>query len=144
MANEENLTRAGIEIDSTEKAQALGAKGGIASGITKRRRKAFKETIGQMLQVSIDSGMFDDKQFYEAASKLTEGNITIQDAMTAAQIFKAIKESDTQAFKAVVEAIEGKPKQPFTGGDDDDNPIDQKITIEFLAAKGKPDEDDNT
>lgn len=48
MANEENLTMMGKAIDSTEKAQKLGAMGGKKSGESKRLKKTMAQ-IGQSL-----------------------------------------------------------------------------------------------
>lgn len=50
MANEKNLTRAGIEIDSTEKAQKLGRLGGVRSGEVKREKKMWREIFNEQLK----------------------------------------------------------------------------------------------
>lgn len=103
-----NLVRMGKEIDSTEKAQRLGALGGKKSGEAKRKKKVFTETIKSILNQSITPGMAKmiQKNFGEVGV-----NLTIKDAMVYAQTAKAIQKQDTQAFNAIVDRVDGKPIQ---------------------------------
>lgn len=53
-----------------------------------------------------------------------------------AQIVQSIKDKalagDPAAIKMVWEYMDGKPKQPVVGGDEDDAPIEHKVIVEFV------------
>lgn len=58
-----------------------------------------------------------------------------------AQLVQSIKEKalkgDPAAQKMIWEYMDGKPKQPITGGDEDDNPITTRVIVEFATGQGK-------
>ena len=80
-------------IKSKEKATRLGKKGGIASGVAKRKRKEMKEKM----IIALD----------ELDKKTGKDNET-------AMILRAIKEAkngDMKAFNTVADRVYDKPKQ---------------------------------
>jgi len=107
MANK-NLTRMGKEIDSTEKAQALGALGGKASGISKRKGKIFGELITKILNQPATAKMAAQIQ---KSFEVKGEDLTLKEAMVYAQTIKAISKQDTQAFNALVDRVDGKAVQ---------------------------------
>jgi hypothetical protein len=55
----------------------------------------------------------------------------VKEAVVAAVTAKALT-GDVAAFNALVDRTDGKPKQPIVGGDEDDEPLQHKITVEFV------------
>lgn len=107
MANEQNLIPFTSE-QSREEAKKNGAKGGIASGVARRERKLFKETLEALLKMPMKDGkeiMIDDIQNFAA---IKGKNISVQEAILIAQIQKAMK-GDTRAAEYVRDSIGQKP-----------------------------------
>ena len=104
MANEQNLIPFTSE-QSREQAKINGHKGGIASGIARRARRDFRESmlaaLGEIVERKDDNGNVMSK-------------ISAQDAICIKQIAKALK-GDTAAAKFCVEVAQEKQKQ-FLGG----------------------------
>ncbi len=98
MANEENL------LNSPERAREVGKLGGRPKG-----SKSTKTIIRKYLEAVADmknpmSGDFE--------------NLSYWDAMVLKQIAKAIKKGDTNAFRELIDRLDGKPKQE----------VDQNVT----------------
>ena len=116
MANIENLTMAGIAIDSKEKAQALGAKGGRQKGINARIRKSFAQ-IGEGLALCKPS-----KELIAKAKKLfpdiPEEEINNKLIIMGRLVEKAMK-GDLKAIEMFRDTIGEKPtdKTEITGVD---------------------------
>lgn len=71
----------------------------------------------------------------EAAEKeeldaVTGEKIPVKQIMAKKLVEKG-KEGDVQALKEFADRIDGKAKQPVVGGDEDDPPIKQSITVTF-------------
>lgn len=123
MANKQNLTQAGKNL-STEEAQKIGRKGGIASGKARREKKAMKDTLNDLLSMPLKSGKAADVETIKNLAALKGKNITVQEAIMLAQIQKALK-GDTKAAEYIrdtsgqklKEAIElsGGINNPFAG-----------------------------
>ena len=107
MANEQNLTRAGIEIDSTEKAQKLGALGGVASGESKRQAKTMKELAMLMLSMQEKKENIKDK-VKDYFPDLVDSDITKQAVLLAKQFDKALR-GDSKAFELLRDTSGQKP-----------------------------------
>ena len=61
MANEENLKKGkATQFQSGEEAARNGQKGGVASGASRRRRKAMRQTVNTLLGSgrNVDAGEF--------------------------------------------------------------------------------------
>ena len=61
--------------------------------------------------------------------------ITEADEEIARVIAEKILSGDINLMKEYWQQKDGKPKQPLVGGDEGDNPISHKITVEFLNGK---------
>lgn len=112
MANNENLRKGKdtqFSKQSGEEAVRNGKKGGKSSGKSKRKSKIFKEAITQILDSPTPDKMVREIQ---ELFNLTKGiKITLKEAMIFAQILKAIRDGDTQAFNALVDRVDGKAIQ---------------------------------
>lgn len=97
MANEANLKPYEFTSDqSREKAAENGRKGGIASGVAKRKKKAMREVLEELLVLPLNDLDAPEK----VKSFLDFGknkNVTIEQAVLMAQIVKAITKGDTKA-----------------------------------------------
>lgn len=76
-------------------------KGGKASGESRRKKKALRETMEEMLKVALK-----DEKLLETYGKLgfAQKGMTMQDAITAAMIHQAAK-GNVKAFTAIKDTI---------------------------------------
>lgn len=121
---------------SGEKAAEMGKKGGIASGISKRKRKLKVDLWNQLLASKVQSEDILSK--FKAIFDVDEDEeILTEQVMAAAQILKAM-EGDTQAFNAVYDRVDGKPIQAIHttgGGSSEQKPYDlSKLSEKELKA----------
>lgn len=121
MANEENLKPFTSE-QSREKAVSNGRRGGIASGKSKREKKAMKDTLETLLSMQLKSGKAADVETIRNLAALKGKNITVQEAIMLAQIQKAMK-GDTRAAEYVRDTIGQKPDNKMN--------IDMKLPVFF-------------
>ena len=91
MANEKNL-KPFTSDQSREKAKINGAKGGVASGVAKRRKASLKKAIESVLSLKVDSSTAAQ------LSKLgvDEDEQVVQTAIIVSQALKAMR-GDTKA-----------------------------------------------
>lgn len=91
MANEQNL-KPFTSDQSREKAKINGAKGGVASGVAKRKKASLKKAIESIFGLKVDSATAAQ------LSKLgvDEDDQTVQTAVVVAQAVKAMR-GDTKA-----------------------------------------------
>ena len=102
----------------------IAKKGGIASGKSRREKKAMKDTLNELLSMPLKSGKAADVETIKNLAALKGKNITVQEAIMLAQIQKALK-GDTKAAEYIrdtsgqklKEAIElsGGINNPFAG-----------------------------
>lgn len=102
MANEQNL-----KTPSAAEARERGSKGGIASGESRRRKKAMKETLEALLSMQLKTGKAADIDKIQSLATLKGKNINVQEAIMFAQIQKALK-GDTRAAEFVRDASGNK------------------------------------
>lgn len=120
MAGKDNL----IPVRSESEAREKGKNGGIASGKSRREKKAMKDTLNDLLSMPLKSGKAADVETIKNLAALKGKNITVQEAIMLAQIQKALK-GDTKAAEYIrdtsgqklKEAIElsGGINNPFAG-----------------------------
>lgn len=110
-----NLIHPGID-RSTEEARANGAKGGRASGESRRRRKTFRESLLTILSMPVDDP--DLKAALEALGL----DPTFQTAIDLAQVRQAQK-GDTDASRFVRDTVGEKPSDQVEIGGLADRPI---------------------
>lgn len=139
--NDQNLRKYN-ELTASEKA-AFHSAGGTASGVAKRRRKTFAETMRAALsrEISIEEG----KERLEALGY--DG--TWMDLLSQAQVDKAAK-GDTEAFRAIRDTIGEKPRDGLEIGNLDGQPLatvdlrslsDDQLRA-MIAARQEPQEED--
>jgi hypothetical protein len=96
MANEQNLIPFTSE-QSQEEAKKNGSKGGIASGIARRKRKMMREDAQMFLEMPLNAGQLEDVEYL---AEVKGKNITVQQAILLAMIKKAMK-GDVRASEYV-------------------------------------------
>lgn len=79
---------------SREKAAEAGRKGGRASGVAKRKKKAMREVLEAMLSLPMKGGKVDKLKSF---TDIQNANMTVEQAILAAQILKAVQKGDTRA-----------------------------------------------
>lgn len=96
-------------VRTKEEARERGRKGGIASGIARREKKTFRQTLEALLVMPMKDGkdiaVDDIKNFAAIKGK----NISVQEAILISQIQKAMK-GDTRAAEYVRDTIGQQPK----------------------------------
>lgn len=94
MANPENLT----PVRSTSEARAMGAKGGRASGESRRRKRAMREVLDDLLQMPIRKGATQNVESLadimtpNGKVNLLNGkiNVTVEQAVLLGQVMLAL------------------------------------------------------
>ena len=109
-----------------EQRRENGRKGGIASGEAKRAKKAMKERLEVLLELSMKSGKATDVESIKNFAAIKGKNITVQDAMLIAQIQKALK-GDTNAAVFVRDTAGQNPTQKIEAEVD----MDLQISIDY-------------
>lgn len=122
MPNPENVTKR-----SKEQMTADGRKGGIASGIAKRKRKSMQELAMLLLTKNIKKGKGCEPEDFENLAEMLGKNIDAGTAIVLSQIQKAIQ-GDTQSAVFVRDTV----------GDKAAEKIEQGITIEDYVREHKP------
>ena len=91
MANEQNL-KPFTSDQSREEAKKNGAKGGVASGIARKRKRALKDTIEMIMRLGVDA----NTQTILTQLGVDEKDQSVQTAIVVAQAMKAMR-GDTKA-----------------------------------------------
>lgn len=113
MANEENLKKGkATQFRSGEEAARNGQKGGVASGASRRRRKAMKQTVNTLLGAGLDAG---EGEFLEEIIKprllalgIDVEDATYQDVLLAGVMLKAMK-GDVRAAEFIRDTVGENP-----------------------------------
>ena len=87
---------------SKEEHRVVQAAGGRKSGEVRRRKKQLRETLTKMLSAKINPEV---ELQIDALLKSPLKNKTVQDAVVAGLIARAISRGDPQAFMAIREAV---------------------------------------
>ena len=131
MANEENLIPFTSE-QSQEEAAKNGAKGGIASGKSRRNKKMMKDTLETLLSMQLKEGDAEDLDTIKSVAALKGKNISVQEAIMLAQIQKALK-GDTKAAEFVRDASGNKLADSLNVNGNINNPLAGLTTDELRA-----------
>ena len=91
MANEQNL-KPFTSDQSREEAKKNGAKGGVASGIARKKKRALKNTIEMIMRLGVDP----QTQSILEQLGVPEEDQSVQTAIVVAQAMKAMR-GDTKA-----------------------------------------------
>lgn len=112
MANEENLKKGkATQFQSGEEAAKSGQKGGVASGASRRRRKAMKQAVNTLLGAGLDTS---EGEFLEIirprlmALGINEEDATFQDVLLAGIMLKAMK-GDVRAAEFIRDTVGENP-----------------------------------
>lgn len=112
MANEENLKKGeATQFRSGEEAARNGQKGGVASGASRRRRKAMKQTVNTLLGAGLDVGGSDFLELIRPrllALGIDEEDATYQDVLIAGMMLKAMK-GDVRAAEFIRDTVGESP-----------------------------------
>lgn len=114
-----------LRTPTTEEARAIGQKGGIASGESRRRRKTFRESLLTILSMAPD-----DPEVVEHLKALGL-DPTFQTAIDLAQAKVAAK-GDTDAARFIRDTVGEKPTDQMEIGGLADRPI-QTIDMSKLS-----------
>jgi len=106
MANEQNLIQNSERTPKERKEQAR--KAGIASGIARREKKLFRETLESLLTMPMKSGKDVPIDEIKNFAGIKGKNISVQEAILIAQIQKAMR-GDTRAAEYVRDTIGENP-----------------------------------
>lgn len=100
MANEQNLKPIRSESEAREK----GSKGGKASGVARREKKAIKNTLETLLSMPIQDGKLDDVDKIKSLASIKGKNISVQEAIVLKALQRALN-GDIKAFKAIADIM---------------------------------------
>lgn len=90
-----------------------GRKGGIASGIAKRKKKAMKETLDVLLAMPMKSGKNADIESIKNFAALRGKNINVQEAMIISMLQRAMK-GDVKAAEWIRDTAGQRPTEDMT------------------------------
>ena len=100
--NADNLTKL-----TSEEARKRGSSGGKKSGEARAKKRAMAETMEIILTIPLKEGMVDDIESVTSNAEIEKRNVTVQDAIIAAQAKKAMK-GDTRAAEFIRDLIGAK------------------------------------
>ena len=110
MANNENLKKGtATRFKKGTDAENFGRKGGKASGESRRKKKAMKEALTELLSMPIKDGALCDIEQINSLEALKGANITAQEKILLEVIFKALN-GDVRAAEFIRDATGQKPK----------------------------------
>lgn len=104
MANEKNLD----PVKSKSEARKRGSAGGVASGKSRREKKAMRETLDILLSMPMKDDAAADVESIQSFAAIKGRNISVREAILIAQVQKAMK-GDTRAFEMIRDTIGEKP-----------------------------------
>lgn len=93
-----------------EEQRKIASNGGKASGEARRKKKAMKELVNEMLALTLKAGEAEEiTSLADINGKNFNGkNLTVEQAMIAAQMAKALK-GDSTAFQVLRDTSGNKP-----------------------------------
>ena len=94
-------------VTTNDEAKKRGAVGGKKSGIARAKKRAMAETMEIILTMPLKDGMVDDIESVTSNAEIEKRNVTVQDAIIAAQAKKAMK-GDTRAAEFIRDLIGAK------------------------------------
>ena len=94
-------------VTTNEEAKKRGAVGGKKSGVARAKKRAMAETMEIILTMPLKDGMVDDIESVTSNADIDKRNVTVQDAIIAAQAKKAMK-GDTRAAEFIRDLIGAK------------------------------------
>lgn len=98
-------------VQSKEEARERGKKGGIASGIARRKKKSLLECARTVLEADIPEKQY--KNIENMVGGLKEDENTLFTASVAVMVNKALK-GDVHAFNSIKDIVQQIEDQAFT------------------------------
>lgn len=101
--NEANLTPRAL---TSEEARAIGRKGGVASGIARRRRRQMRELLGELMTTPVPD---------EQIQSVLEGSgldASFENAISFAMLLRAAR-GDVEAARFVRDSLGEKPTETY-------------------------------
>lgn len=102
---------------TNEEAVRIGRKGGVASGVARRERKALLQTFETFLSMTLKDGEYADIEKVKSIAGIKGQNITVQEGIVYAQMARALK-GDPKSFAIItgyIQAEEEKSKETGAG-----------------------------
>lgn len=109
-----------------EQRRENGRKGGIASGETKRRKKAMKETLEVLLSMPLKNGKLSSVDAIKSFADMKGKNISVQDALLVSMIQKAMK-GNVYAAEYIRDTVGENPTNKIEADVD----MDLNISIDY-------------
>lgn len=135
------LNTQNLRVPTSEEARENGRKGGLASAAARKKRKAMREVLNDLLDLPMREADPDNK-LKSFADFAAGKNVTVEQAMLMAQLIKAIK-GDTKAATFVRDTAGEKILRD--AGDNNTEFADDGFTAAIkAAAKGVWDDDTRT
>lgn len=98
----------------------IARKGGKASGVARREKKALKATLEMLMSMPIEEGKLDEIELIKSFGALNGKNISVQEAVVMSALQKAMN-GDIKAFKAIAEIMNDKASS--NDGDEDESGV---------------------
>lgn len=89
---------------SKDEARGNGKKGGIASGASRRRKKALRTALKEAVAMRLDELHPDMRNAIMQAAKLSDGELTVSDAILGSIIRNACK-GDPHMMRILIDTI---------------------------------------
>lgn len=103
--NKKNLEKGkATQFRSGEEAVKSGKKGGVASGVARREKKALKTTLEMLLSMPIEDGKLEDVDKIKSLASLGGKNISVQEAIVLKALQLALN-GDIKAFNAIADIL---------------------------------------
>lgn len=103
--NEKNLEKGkATQFRSGDEAVKSGKKGGVASGVARREKKALKTTLETLLSMPIEDGKLEDVDKIKSLASLGGKNISVQEAIVLKALQLALN-GDIKAFNAIADIL---------------------------------------
>ena len=116
---------------SKEEAKEISARGGVNSGIARRKKKSMRESMAALLEAQVTPNVVNNlkKRGYKG-----EAPETYNDALNVSMLIQAMMKGDVKAYVAVMELM-GEKTQVL-----DINPSSDKFAEILDVWKAKKDE----
>lgn len=100
--NEKNLIPQNKRTKSEQR--EIAQKGGKASGVARREKKALKTTLEMLLSMPLEDGKLEDVDKIKSLASMEDKNISVQEAIVLKALQRALN-GDIKAFKAIADIM---------------------------------------
>lgn len=121
-----NLTPFGSDESTADRDKEIRQKGAAAAREIKRKRKALRDILDELLALPASDDILIDSDLVEAAAEGRSEPLTAYDAISLAQMVKAAR-GDTEAARFIRDSAGDKPTEKQTVAVDVVTPADAEI-----------------